>query len=56
MTYDQFNWHVSVKSANGNNSYDDICEVTTEHLSFRSDVIHKDLKLKCFGETSQKPL
>jgi len=35
----------SVKSAKGNSSYSGFCEVTPNHFSFRSDIIHR-LKLK----------
>jgi len=46
-------------TAEANNSYSNFCEVTSKHFSFLifvSNVIHKDLKLKCLGVTSQKPL
>jgi len=59
--YWQSNCQISVKSAKANNSYSDICEVISKHFSFRScvfvdNVIHNDLKLKCFGVISQRPL
>jgi len=47
------------KFAKANNNYSNFYEVTAKHFSFRSfvsDVIHNNLKLKCFGVTSHKPL
>jgi len=47
---------ILVKSAEANNSYSGLCQVTPKHFSYRflwitSDT--KDLKLKCFGVTSK---
>jgi len=42
-----------------NNIYSGFCKVTPKTLQFQvcvSNVIHKDLKLKCFKVTLQKPL
>ena len=40
------------KSLKANNGCSNFCEITSKQFSFRffvSDVIHKNLKLKCFG-------
>jgi len=59
IIYWQSKCKISRKSAKANNSYSNFCEVTPKHFSFRSfvsDVIHKNLKLKCFEVTSHKTL
>jgi len=51
--YWQSKCQISVKSASANNySYSGFCEVTPLSITLR----HKNLKLKCFGVPSQKPL
>jgi len=52
---------ILVKSTKANNSYSGFCEVTPKQFNFRSwvfvyNVKHKDLKMKCLGMTSQKPM
>jgi len=50
---------ISAKPAKANNSHNGFCEVTPKHFSFISLWITsdtEDLKLKCFGVTSQKLL
>jgi len=54
--YWQSERQILVESAKANNSYNGFYEVSPKHFSFKSLWMTSDLKLRCFGVTSQKPL